>query len=166
MSNSDSPTYTVREIARKITVEDRKEEFKRRLRQVRHWTNSGLLKPTGQKHPGTGVARTYGPDEVRKAALLRELTRFGMSINIVDPDADGIEYHTKQEPWKKAIKGKSEVYLELLYRPDDGLGWNIMDRDKSSMLSYLDTDNTKPYMKEYVSALVINLTKLFKSLEL
>lgn len=49
-----------------------------------HWANADLLTPIGEKHTGTRVSRKYDLDEVRKAAILRELSRFGLTVTVLD----------------------------------------------------------------------------------
>lgn len=55
------------------------------IRRLRHWTREGLLKPSGRKHPGTGVHRLYDEDEwiLEDAVLLNEMADLGLQVDIM-----------------------------------------------------------------------------------
>lgn len=53
------------------------------LRQVRHWTNAGLLTPDGERHGGTGRHRRYTTIECYRAAVLAELSRWGVQVGLL-----------------------------------------------------------------------------------
>ena len=103
--------YSVRELVDLVAADDDEGGKLRLLRQVRHWTNENLLFPIGEKHTGTGVARKYGPDEVRKAAILRELVSFGIPVATYEEMDTGLERRTPRrlafndEPQMEAQEG-------------------------------------------------------------
>lgn len=195
MPNADSRSYTVREIAAILAAQempvgmDAPEELvSKRLRQVRHWTACDYLRPIGKKHSGTGVARRYGPDEVRKAALLRELTHFGLSITQFGEEFGGdLEARANQKEWRQAIDGKELIFFQIITPPGgsaDESGWllNLVPAEKS-LLRLLDPKfvasekrkrrkaSKKPHVHElpipnFVSGLTISLTQLFANLDL
>lgn len=72
--------YTVKDIATSLAKSDDPDEIKRIGRQIWHWTNVGILTPTGQVHVGSGRARKYTILEVYKAAIAAELVKRGLSV--------------------------------------------------------------------------------------
>ena len=55
--------------------------MQRLLRSVRHWTSAGLLSLVAEKHPGGGFHRVYTRDALYEAALIYELTRYGLNTD-------------------------------------------------------------------------------------
>jgi hypothetical protein len=47
--------------------------------RIRSWADYGLLEPVGDKHPGTGKKRRYGPATVVDAVVLTALTDLGLA---------------------------------------------------------------------------------------
>ena len=195
MFDADSRSYTVREIATILAKQEGwegsqwyQEKFDKRLRQVRHWTACDYLKPIGKKHSGTGVARRYGPDEVRKAALLRELTRFGMTVTQLGEEfGDDLIYRAGQKEWLQAIEGKTLIYYQVILpasaTPDEsGHTMNLVPEERSLLRrldpKYVAAEKRKHAkepkrsslpelpMPDFVSGLTINMTKLFATLDL
>jgi hypothetical protein len=68
-------TYTVGEMAARVSRTGAADEVATITRQLRNWTGLGLLRPLGEKHEGTGRHRLYDNAELMKAALLETLAR-------------------------------------------------------------------------------------------
>ncbi len=165
--------YSVRELVDKLSPEGDEAEKLRLIRQIRHWTNADLLTPQGKKHTGTGVSREYGPDEVRKAAILRELTRFGMTVTQLEGTGEYLDMLADDPSWKDAITNKKPVYLELFSTPDDdGQSWQVA-RDEPDLKkihpdakpSILKIGNKRLPGASYTSALVLSLNRIFARLK-
>jgi len=94
---------TVKDISEAITFDKSDEGITRTIRQIRHWTQSDLLRPISQKSTGKGVPRVYEQDPtVMISAVLLELCRYGGTVDILkfaskelyedwddDPDVEG-----------------------------------------------------------------------------
>ena len=195
MPHADSRSYTVREIATILVDQEVSREYsgyqdqlEKRLRQVRHWTACDYLRPIGKKHSGTGVARRYGADEVRKAALLRELTRFGLTVTQLGEEfGESLEKRAAQKEWQQAIEGKPPIYYQIILpagaTPDQsGYMMNLVPTERS-LLRFLDPKYVAAKKRkrargpkrsgvndiptpDFVSGLTISLTQLFATLEL
>lgn len=63
--------YSVKDVAE--IVRRPSEDVQNAIDRVRNWTKEGLLTVAGEKHPGTGRARQYGPEAALEAALLQIL---------------------------------------------------------------------------------------------
>lgn len=82
-------SLTVKDIAGAISFDRSEEGIARTIRQVRHWTQCDLLRPLTQKETGKGVARVYRAEPtVIIAALLLELTRYGVTVDVLKPASD------------------------------------------------------------------------------
>lgn len=193
MPHADSRSYSVRDIAAILVdqegwygTDNYQQKLDKRLRQVRHWTSYDYLRPLGSKHTGTGVARRYGPDEVRKAGLLRELTRFGLTVTQLGEEfGDSLEERAKQKEWQQAIDGKALILFQIVMpaggdAQESGWAMNLVPA-KKSLLKLLDpkvmavegrkrtADSKRAQTKQlplpnFVSALTISLTQLFRTL--
>ena len=165
--------YSVRELVDKLAPEDDEEEKLKLLRQVRHWTNADLLTPLGEKNTGTGVSRKYGPDEVRKAAILRDLARFGLTVNKLEGMGEYLDDLAKDPSWRDAITNKEAVYLELFWSPDGAHAWSVA-RDEH-LLAIMRPSWKPPRLKNskiklpdpnFTSAIVLSLNRIFSRLTL
>lgn len=65
------PTVTAKDIAEKIKRPG--EPMQVAVDRLRNWTREGLIKPTGEKHPGTGRAKRYPRRAIVEAVLLQIL---------------------------------------------------------------------------------------------
>lgn len=164
--------YSVRELVEKLAPEADEEAKRRLIRQVRHWTNSDLLTPLGGKNTGTGISREYGPDEVRKAAILWELTRFGMTVPQLEGTGAYLDEIAKDPSWRDAVADKRPVYLELLRTPDDETQSWLLVRDVPDLRQLHPTQKTRslksamPATPEpsFTAALVLSLNRIFARL--
>lgn len=164
--------YSVREVAEKLSPEGDEGERLRLIRQIRHWTNADLLRPQGKKHTGTGVSRKYGPEEVRKAAILRELWRYGMTVTQLEGMGEYLDKLSDDPSWTDAVSGKRAVYLELLSTPDDETQSWLVARDTPD-LKLLNPDTKPSRVKiggknlpgpSHTAALVLSLNRIFERL--
>lgn len=85
------------------------------MRQVRHWTVTGLLQPA-KKSPGTGRSRQYPIYQVHKAAVLVELARYGMTVGLSESVAEWFDHlHELRHPLLElAASGRCRVYLKVM----------------------------------------------------
>jgi DNA-binding transcriptional MerR regulator len=68
---------TVSEIALRLATPERQTGLRER---IRHWTREGLLKPIGEKNPGTGRHRRYDESVLVNVAVLDALAGLGMQV--------------------------------------------------------------------------------------
>lgn len=82
---------SVKDIAQCVAPDNSLDAMNRTLRQIRHWTQSDILRPENAKNTGTGTPRIY-PEEptLFLAAVLLELHRYGATVDIMKPVADTI----------------------------------------------------------------------------
>jgi hypothetical protein len=74
---AEQQQYNVRQIA--DFVRRPHETTKTVVDRIRSWADYGLLQPVGEKHPGTGKKRRYGPATIIDAAVLTALTDAGLA---------------------------------------------------------------------------------------
>jgi len=101
---------TVKDIAIGISYDNSEEGVARTIRQVRHWTQSDLLRPISQKSTGKGVPRVYEEEPtVRIAAILLELCRYGVTVDV-------LKYASKElyDDWD-ADEGMEGFYLSTTF---------------------------------------------------
>jgi DNA-binding transcriptional MerR regulator len=70
-------TLTVSEIAEILEQPGRRVSL---VERIRHWTREGLIRPIGQKNPGTGRHRQYDEFALLDVALLNVLANFGLQV--------------------------------------------------------------------------------------
>lgn len=69
--------FNVREIADRVRRDH--ETTKTVIDRIRSWADYGILRPVGEKHPGTGKKRRYGADTIVDATLLTAITDLGLA---------------------------------------------------------------------------------------
>jgi DNA-binding transcriptional MerR regulator len=91
-------------------------------RSVRYWANEGLLQPRGAVHTGKGRNRTFGADELLRAAILLECTKWNITVGSMEKLFEEIE---KKAPKRQnrlglieMVKLSPEPYLQFTFR-----GW-------------------------------------------
>ena len=83
--------FTIKDIARCVAFDKSAEGVARTARQVRHWTQSDLLRTVSEKATGSGVPRLYEEEPtIEIAAILLELARYGATIDILKPVAKAL----------------------------------------------------------------------------
>ncbi len=160
--------YTVKDLASMTALTSDDETVAKVMRQIRHWTNHDVLRPFGPKNTGTGVSRVYDAHGARKAAILVELTRYGINVEMLkgfDEWCDGIE---NTETWEYTTGSSSPFYIGMTWTPEDHGGglWKVLDEDAFSVMMTGDEDfamdkNFDPKILHASSMIVINLTPVF-----
>jgi DNA-binding transcriptional MerR regulator len=106
---------TVSEIAHRLAIPERQAALRER---IRHWTREGLVKPIGEKNPGTGRHRQYDESVLVDVAILDALARLGIQVR-------GLHAVLRQaneliETWAKESKETRDfgmIYLVISYDP-------------------------------------------------
>ena len=160
--------YTVKDVAAIIAPEPSMRE--RVLRQVRHWTATDVLKPLGGKATGTGVSRVYKADDVRKAALVLEIVRYGVPLDVLESFSEWCDGLIKDGTWEDAIEGRRDVFMAIMleHGDDPGVIWGV-ERGvaKLPLISLSKTWKQEELrIAEPASAIAVNLSKVFKRLNL
>lgn len=156
-------TYTLKQMVSILAPAGDLDAAPRLARQLRHWTALDILAPIGGKRTGTGVSRRYSMDEVRKAAILVELSNYRVPSPVLeDLFADASERWPDYAEWENAIDGRKSVYLYISYN-DDMVTYQINSK-KSWMLEPKRTRSKSDPKFNSASAIVVNLTKVFARL--
>jgi hypothetical protein len=95
-------TYTVSEMASRISRTGALHDVERIARRLRNWTTHALLTPIGDRQEGTGRHRLYSQSELMKAALLHALAR---NFRV---DVTGLQW------FALVYSGRGEGFTELL----------------------------------------------------
>lgn len=112
-------TYTLKEVAHMIARKGDEDDVRRVMRQIRHWTVCEALVPEGDVHTGTGVSRRYAADEVRIAALLLVLSKYGMTMTEFEYLRDMLE--NVVEVWH-SDKVKDDLFWEVTWNEEEFRG--------------------------------------------
>ena len=83
---------SVKDLAERIGGTRPEAERARMVEQLRYWTRLNLLEPAGPKHGGSGRWRTYPGSAVYVAAVLNEISRFRVSVPVMERLAEAIRY--------------------------------------------------------------------------
>ncbi len=161
---SDNP-YTLKQMVSILAPAGDSKAAPRLARQLRHWTALDLLAPIGGKQTGTGVSRRYGLDEVRKAAILVELSNYRVPSPVLeDSFADASEKWPRLVQWREAVEGRKAILLYISY-DDDQVTYQFAPA-KSAMLLLGPKRGLPKHDPTFdaASAIVVNLTKLFSRL--
>ncbi len=174
----DSHTYTVKDVA-SLIGQTPERDVEQLIRQVRHWTACDLLTTIGDKEPGTGRSRLYDAHQVRKAAVLAELAQYTIDVGKLETFGEWADMLAKHEGWKTAIEGKHDVYLQMAFNPDGGLSWSINVGEpnlfalktnsplkRSIPVRLLDGGKLDMPPQDFSTAVVLNITKIFRRLRL
>ncbi len=167
--------YTVGELARLLVTETDAAEVAHVNRKLRHWTLTGVLKALGVTHTGAGRHRKYSGDAVHVAALMVELSRLGLPVGTLSLLAAGLmgilrPHRTldgkrlagehEAELWRRAIRGEGVIYLT--FNVKYGTRW-----PQSVGVTFYEADGPdvpSPVTVGHVSAIVVDLTRLFEPL--
>lgn len=115
---------TAKDIAEAIRFKKDRQGFEKALRQVKHWTDKGLLRPITPLDTGSGVAREYVDDPtVLFAAIFQELSLLGCTIEQLLPVSRRLydEQEGGDPEWALfgAMTNEFKAYLALEYDVDD-----------------------------------------------
>lgn len=128
------PKFTIKDIAERLAQSDDPAEIAYYLGRVKNWTNLGLLQLSGGTHIGTGRAREYPQKALYAAALVSELSNYGMSVGAMK-DALTIfktarvfaRKETGRDPWQDAVEGRRPVYVLFHKLAKTDSGWCELD---------------------------------------
>jgi len=115
---------TAKDIAEAIAFRKDKGGFPKALRQVKHWTDTGLLNTITPLDTGSGVAREYEDEPtVLIAAILQELVLLGCTVEQLLPIARKLyEDHEEGDPdsiFDAAMTDEFKGYLSLEFDVDE-----------------------------------------------
>lgn len=173
----DGPLYSVKDVAALI-ARGSADQPARLIRQIRHWTANDLLIPVGGKNTGTGVSRMYDVTGVRCAAILLELSRYGITVGQLEGFAEWAAMLSGSNEWLAAFTGEQDVFLSMSWEADEEGGgiWEIgAGKPKWDALrlqtvpdrvTLADGRETLLQPLDLTSSIVINLTKILDRLAL
>jgi hypothetical protein len=167
---AEQQQFNVRKIADSIRRPH--ETTKTVIDRVRSWADYGILRPVGEKHPGTGKKRRYGPETIVDATFLTAITDLGLAAvrvgHFSGDDASIIDLcrtaaltvlggnEQRDADWMLIISppspetGRSSARFDYVVgRPSAERGDDWLDVPVPSILE---------------GAIVLNLTKIFKPL--
>ena len=75
---------SVKDLAERVGATSSDAERARLVEQLRYWTRLDLLAPSGPKHGGSGRWRTYPGSAIYIAAVLQELSRYRVSVPVME----------------------------------------------------------------------------------
>lgn len=160
--------FTVKDLARMTALSSDEETVAKVMRQIRHWTNHDVLHPFGPKSTGTGVSRVYDEHGARKAAILVELSRYGINVEMLKGFDEWCDRIADTENWQDATDGKAPYYIGMTWNPNDQAGenWSILADDAFWIMMTGDIDGAEepefdPEILNASSMIVINLTPVF-----
>lgn len=171
----DRNLYSVKEVAALI-ARGPADQSSKLIRQIRHWTTSDLLAPVGGKETGTGVSRMYDANGVRCAAILQEISRYGIPLDRLGALREWVGTLYDSDDWETAISGKNDVFLSMSWDAvasgsfwQIGIGepkWDALRKDLSPTKGKLiDGGDFFILPMDITSSIVINLTKIFARLK-
>jgi hypothetical protein len=104
---------TAQDIARRIQRPD--EPLSVAVDRFRNWTKMGIIKPVGEKHPGSGRKKRYTNDALLRAVILETLT----SATGSPATAVGKSLGRLAEEFRKLAEHGSTKNLIVINRPRD-----------------------------------------------
>ncbi|HEY9079478.1 hypothetical protein [Magnetovibrio sp.] len=153
--------FNVKRVARIICRIDDDKALEQTVRKIRHWTNSDILSTVGEKNTGTGVSRMYDENAVYIAALMLEITRYGITVDMLETFEEWIsECWEETDDWEEAKSGQREVIFQLGWQ-DNGSGFFCPVRDDKELFW---KPNGGAEREAYTSSIVVNVTNVFKRL--
>jgi hypothetical protein len=164
---------TVKELAERILPLSREGDLDGLVRQLRHWTLTGVVRPLGTVHTGAGKHRKYDKSEVYFAALALELARWRVPVGVSDliiqaarkelerpADAPGAEAKNFID---EAIRGDESVFMLVKSLEGVDKPWTEIKVSPSQDLMNAVVD--QGWSDDPPSFLGINLTALFRKLK-
>jgi DNA-binding transcriptional MerR regulator len=148
---------TVSEIAHRLAEPERRNALRER---IRHWTREGLVKPIGEKNPGTGRHRLYEESVLVDVAILNALAGLGIQVRAQHEVLFNVKKYLKDWPkeWDQAAKDDYNLILLELSNvggdePRVRLQFvNLIDRSKGAYKMYPQPNAT--------ASLYINVTRI------
>ncbi len=163
------PQMNVREVADWVRRDH--ETTKTVIDRIRSWADYGILRPVGEKHPGTGKKRRYGADTIVDATLLTAITDLGLAaVRVGHFSGDDASIIDLCRTAALTVLGDSEQrdvdWMLIISPPSPETG------RPSARFAYEDGRPSKerdhwldvPIPSILEGAIVLNLTKIFKPL--
>jgi len=167
MDDEDEPVsfLTVKDIATKIAFERSESGISRALRQVRHWTESGLLRTKSKKRTGKGIPRLYEEEPtLYVAAILYELVRYRATVLILKPVADELyeQWNEGSLPHFATALTDINSYLQVSWAEDPETGAFHDARIATFDDLELNSDNgtAAPFDATASSSVLINMSRV------
>lgn len=165
-------TYSLKQLVDCLSAWIPEGERPKLMRRVRHWTTHDLLTPLGIKNSGTGNERRYAKVEVYKAAILNDLSNYGMTVHMLEGFGDWLDECVVASPrWAAALTGKSDVYVEVTQQLDGCASFSVYQVGERKPLAFI-APGTETQQKvgslelaQHTSALTVNITRLFSTLK-
>ncbi|MBF0382335.1 MAG: hypothetical protein HQL69_15025 [Magnetococcales bacterium] len=168
--DNDYGEFTVKDIAEQITYVKTHAGVSKVIRQLRHWTAKDLLQPIGGKNTGTGNSRLYNEFSVVVAAILFEVTRYGLPIDLLRQLVNWVEGDQDGEfAWDLALMPEeAKAFLQIAWEVDSKTGesldpkFYLFDDTDLQWGGKVDREEFNiDHLKSHTSSIVINLSKLF-----
>jgi hypothetical protein len=160
--------YSVKDLAAMTAPSKDPETVTKVIRQIRHWTNNDVVRPFGPKNTGTGVSRVYDEHGARKVALLVELSRYGISVEMLEGFDEWCDEVVHSGDWQRAIEGSGPFYIGVTWRLEDGghARWRVFDDLEFAAMDTGDDDFVRddPDFLNFSSLILINMTAVFARL--
>ena len=109
-------SYSVSQLAERVAPTADESEVARIIRQLRHWTLTGVLMTLGATHTGAGRHRRYSGDAVYVAAVLIELSRLGLPVGALHLVSLGLLGYLKPVRTRSGKPSISEQQAKLWHR--------------------------------------------------
>lgn len=158
--------YTAKQVARLIAYTGSDSEITQVIRKIRHWSANDVLVPLGGKNTGTGVSRVYDDLQVRIAAIVYELTRYGVTVEMLDTFneyiADGICF---MDEWKEAVNDEADFILALTWGGDGAIESTYRIVREGEPLTVATAYHDK-IGSTFPSAILVNLRTIFRRIRL
>jgi hypothetical protein len=78
------PVLTLKDVAAAVALSNTEAGISRAMRQIRHWTQSDILRTFSEKSTGRGVPRLYPVEPtIEICAILQEFARYGATVDIL-----------------------------------------------------------------------------------
>ncbi|HWI25466.1 MAG TPA: hypothetical protein VN668_00760 [Stellaceae bacterium] len=166
LDRMSEPAYTLKQVVSLLAPANDPGAPARIARQVRHWTARDLLAPLGGKRTGTGVSRRYTADEIRKAAILLELSQYRIPAPVLEDSFDVASHDwPNRSDWDDAVAGRKSIFLYMTYSRHI-TAYQLAPADAVITMLEPAPEKKREPMFEIFSAIVINLTRLFATLKL
>lgn len=157
--------FTVKDLAFMFAPSGEPGAYAKIMRQIRHWTNCDVLKPLGSKDTGTGVSRVYDLHGARKAAILVELSRYGVTVEMLAGFDEWCDEVQHSEDWKLALESGGPIFIGVTWpqgHNSPGV-WRVISED--AFFAFLAGDPevaNDPTLFEFASLLLVNISTVFE----
>lgn len=153
--------YSVKQVAALLSDTGEDAEINQISRKIRHWTESELLSPFGPTRTGTGVSRVYDEHGIRKAAVILELTRNGVTTDMLEMFEEWLDGIAGMPEWDAAVRNKGDLVIQFFWtdNPDGFVVYRpLVGKHDHLIWEYMD--------KKIRSSVVVNLRHVFERIRL